>query len=123
MGELENTLLFTPKVPSRKRVPKIDLHFDPILPGRRVNGYKADSSRHIAGIFRPCKRDLRESASIPSIFHASLSPSRQPFWRIYRLKRLVVWVHLHLGHGLKASLKPFFKHFKKRLFPFNIAAK
>ncbi|GFU94613.1 transposable element Tcb1 transposase [Trichonephila clavipes] len=26
-----------------------------ILPGRRVNGYKADSSRYFAGIFRPCK--------------------------------------------------------------------
>ncbi|GFT29164.1 hypothetical protein TNCV_3587711 [Trichonephila clavipes] len=25
-----------------------------ILPGRRVNGYKADSSRYFAGIFRPC---------------------------------------------------------------------
>ncbi|GFW81712.1 DUF1758 domain-containing protein [Trichonephila clavipes] len=29
-----------------------------ILPGRRVNGYKADSSRYFAGIFRPCKRGL-----------------------------------------------------------------
>ncbi|GFX08059.1 hypothetical protein TNCV_1237381 [Trichonephila clavipes] len=27
-----------------------------ILPGRRVNGYKANSSRYFAGIFRPCKR-------------------------------------------------------------------
>ncbi|GFU96480.1 RNA-directed DNA polymerase from mobile element jockey [Trichonephila clavipes] len=31
-----------------------------ILPGRRVNGYKADSSRYFAGIFRPCKRGLGE---------------------------------------------------------------
>ncbi|GFW39271.1 hypothetical protein TNCV_1832571 [Trichonephila clavipes] len=35
-----------------------------ILPGRRVNGYKADSSRHIAGIFRPCKRGLRGEGEI-----------------------------------------------------------
>ncbi|GFW09250.1 HTH_Tnp_Tc3_2 domain-containing protein [Trichonephila clavipes] len=30
-----------------------------ILPGRHINGYKADSFRHIAGNFRPCKRGLK----------------------------------------------------------------
>ncbi|GFW68775.1 hypothetical protein TNCV_3639901 [Trichonephila clavipes] len=32
----------------------MDLHFDPDFAG--LNGYKADSSRYFAGIFRPCKR-------------------------------------------------------------------
>ncbi|GFW16557.1 hypothetical protein TNCV_2351811 [Trichonephila clavipes] len=35
-----------------------------ILPGRRVNGYKADSSRYFAGIFRPCKRGLSVQGGI-----------------------------------------------------------
>ncbi|GFW63332.1 hypothetical protein TNCV_3477481 [Trichonephila clavipes] len=63
MGELENTLLFTPEIPSRKREQKKKRPaFRPgNLPGRRVNGYKADSFRNIAGNFRPCKRDPKRS--------------------------------------------------------------
>ncbi|GFV75483.1 hypothetical protein TNCV_1483271 [Trichonephila clavipes] len=59
MGELENTLLFTPKFLVERgyeKCPKKDAFRPGILPGRRVNGYKADSSRYFAGIFRPCKR-------------------------------------------------------------------
>ncbi|GFY13788.1 mariner transposase [Trichonephila clavipes] len=48
-----------------------------ILLGRRVNGYKADSFRHIAGNFRPCKWGLSR---------ASLATSALKTYNYYRHK-------------------------------------
>ncbi|GFX00259.1 hypothetical protein TNCV_297481 [Trichonephila clavipes] len=55
MEELENALLFTPKFLVERGYKNRPAFRDGNLPGRRVNGYKADSFRHIAGNFRPYK--------------------------------------------------------------------
>ncbi|GFX30762.1 hypothetical protein TNCV_1181401 [Trichonephila clavipes] len=55
MGELENTHLLPPKFLVERGYENRPAFRAGIF---RVNGYKADSFRHIAGNFRPCKWGL-----------------------------------------------------------------